>query len=553
MKGFFMNKMLLIKKIIFFGMLILMCGLLYSQSSAANIYVDQTLSSDCIANNYSVTNRNCTGSDGNAYSNFRIALTHLASGNDMYLRGGTYTATTADGSGSSGAVWNLPFAANGTSSKWTTLQSYPGEWAILDGNSQYGHGVVLGYKYTDSTLSGAADYHHWLIQRLEITGGSGTVKGEAGGIWMNGGPNIFRYLYIHDNTNASQDENPNGLTGKIWHDVIVEYNYFKNNGCPIGAGTNCSHIAIYTDYKWDTRDIYDINHAVRSNTIRYNLFDGSEVGFKHKGGQQLGDDSGTDMRYKDYGDKIHHNIFLNSSIAIMARQDFIQVNNNISDGGRIEDQDVCSTCSQTYNTTIYNNTVLSSYIGHPVPYATPLTLLKPYLWFVNNIVDTYTNTWDSSSITVGHQMAITGGSIDITNAKINNNFVYRPGSSTHYSIGRGLQSCSEFLSTADMNRCYSTSNYTNATSGLYKGSSGADKYITNGSFVIGSTTIANGGIGGNHPYLLGVKFPSYVGATNPNDQKNNAWVNGVLSLSNVNVLKESKGIPSWSPSTVGWQ
>ena len=61
-----------------------------------------------------------------------------------------------------------------------------------------------------------------------------------------------------------------------------------------------------------------------------------------------------------------------------------------------------------------------------------------------------------------------------------------------------------------------------------QGSSGAYKYMTNRNhYLEGSKTIANGGIGGSHPYLAGVIIPSYVGATDPN---NDSWVDTVLNL-----------------------
>ena len=36
-------------------------------SQAVNLYVDQTLSTDCTIGNYSTTNRACTGTDGATY------------------------------------------------------------------------------------------------------------------------------------------------------------------------------------------------------------------------------------------------------------------------------------------------------------------------------------------------------------------------------------------------------------------------------------------------------------------------------------------------------
>jgi hypothetical protein len=53
---------------------------------------------------------------------------------------------------------------------------------------------------------------------------------------------------------------------------------------------------------------------------------------------------------------------------------------------------------------------------------------------------------------------------------------------------------------------------------------------------------------------LSTTLPSYVGATNPNDLKNNAWVAGVLSLSNVEILKAgSERDPWWVTSVPSWK
>ena len=70
---------------------------------------------------------------------------------------------------------------------------------------------------------------------------------------------------------------------------------------------------------------------------------------------------------------------------------------------------------------------------------------------------------------------------------------------------------------------------------MYAGTTGANKFITLGSHLIeGSTKIADGGIGGPHPYLPGVTLPSYVGAVDPN---NSSWVSNLLCLTDIDVLK----------------
>jgi len=68
--------------------------------------------------------------------------------------------------------------------------------------------------------------------------------------------------------------------------------------------------------------------------------------------------------------------------------------------------------------------------------------------------------------------------------------------------------------------------------------------------VDGSKTLANAGIGVNHPFLPGVVIPSYVGATNPDDD---VWVDGVSSLANVSTLMNGgAGDPDWIEGGGGW-
>ena len=79
------------------------------------------------------------------------------------------------------------------------------------------------------------------------------------------------------------------------------------------------------------------HYAIKNNIIRYNLFKNGSAGIKHKGNQLLtgrnpGGGEGFDNTNKDWGDKIHHNIFIGlDDIAIRGKQDFVQIYNNIMD------------------------------------------------------------------------------------------------------------------------------------------------------------------------------------------------------------------------------
>jgi hypothetical protein len=62
-------------------------GLVYGQI----IYVDNQLSSDCTSGNYSITNRDCSGSDGDAYKTLAGAASVAAPGTEVVIRGGVYS------------------------------------------------------------------------------------------------------------------------------------------------------------------------------------------------------------------------------------------------------------------------------------------------------------------------------------------------------------------------------------------------------------------------------------------------------------------------------
>jgi hypothetical protein len=535
-------------------------------SCAANIYVDQTLTSDCTAKDYSIANRACTGtvSDGNAYRTIQSAINSMNVGDTIMMRGGTYLVKS---SGTDEAI-NIPVVKNGNSwaqGHFNTLKSYPGEWAKIDGQgSSSSVGVVLGLYSHDK--QGLDDLKFWVFEKFEVTGGTviGPNGGEGSAIWANGGPNKFRYLYIHDNWTTNQSENPVGLTSVVPHDSTVEYCVFKHNGCGGSGdvGTNCAHIAFYTSYLYTKCP--DLIHCVHDNVVRYNYMEDAIVGVKHKAEEILASD-GTDMVWKTHGDNWHHNIIRNSYVGIMTRQDFAQVYNNIVEindqtGAGIETSDISSTNDEQHNNTYYNNTIYNGTMQYNVPYGAQLqpVLFHPYWWAVNNILDHATDGQDGGypGINAGVGMVPSGGTVVMTNAKIDRNLFYQKITASPFRMGRQTaSSCTDRLATAKFNSCYTANNWDMSGNGLYLSTAWPNKYVTNGSFKVSeSMTIANGGVGIHHPYLSGVNIPSYVGATNPND---NAWVAGVFNLSVLNAdgiptnLRDAPdGDPSWIEASV---
>ena len=547
------NTMFYKLKIIFF---ILTFSLIGSAGFAADIYVDQTLSQNITDGKYSIANRNNSGSDGNAYTTIQAAVNAMNGGDDIYLRGGTYSL--------SGSTVEIPATADGTEANWSSIQSYPGEWAILDGeNNVTGyHGVMLGAFGT----GGDAPRAYWKFERLELTRG-GNSEAYAP-IWMNYGPIIVRYCYIHDNTCSRAGlYNAGGVKGKAWHNSIIEYNYFYNNG-----GTNDdygSDICIYSDYVADPTQV-NINLATHKNTIRYNYFVDSQQAIKYKNFQSLSlDNSGNHTTYKDYGDNIHHNIIINASRDQHFSQDFVQLHHNIFDNcGIIRTQEVNDDPRERFYSTVYNNLFLrtrfsvsrNNYAGIASNYRVPEDYgdLHPHAYVCNNISEDVSGLNDGRrdfSIFFIYKTGLDWeNQLNWNTVTVENNLFYGDTQDDNvFKVYQNDYSVNGFESAG-----YATINYATTNPGLHPT---GEKYKINGTFELGrnNKTIADGGFGKAHPYLSGINIPSYLGVCDPSKDSGSGWapnspnpddagwIDYVLSLQNIDTLKGYSTIGSPLP------
>lgn len=524
---------------------------------SAVIYVDNVLSNNCTAGNYSISNRSCSGSDGNAWRSIQEAINAMTPGDTIYMRGGTYypTAQTVE-------CIRIPPSKNGSGwsqGRYNKLASYPGEWAIIDGQNSCGsRGVGLGAY--DATFDGSIDIKYWVFERFEIRNARSADGQFSWGLFVNGGPNYFRYLYIHNNQATTGANNPFGLGGYHWQNSVVEYCFFRDNGVTPAstADTNPAHIGVFSDYNWASiasNGWYENSSRVSTykNEYRYNYMYGGNVGFKHKGAQFLTGRTNPGSGFSDarntYGDKFHHNIIVNTlAQCIGAHQDFMQVYNNICDntgrGLNVQYQNN----GGFYKVVLYNNTIMNNTMGGIIRFMYSdysNEILQHYGWDYNNILDNITSysgycTYNSLALCEG-----TAPQFDLSNYHSNNNYFYRSPTSSVYSMRRSGYTASAFesqtLTGAPRNvyaNAYSSGNP------LYYGTSGADKYRARGAHILENViTISNGGAGIAHPYLAGTYIPSYVGATNPSDDR---WVSGVLSLSSVATLMSGgSGDPDW--------
>jgi len=523
--------------------IILIITFCYSTLNASTIYVDQTLSSSITNGTYNKVTRTSGGTDGNAYRTLREVIWGTngtngaaSAGDTILLRGGTYREAWGN-AGSYGAAMQIPQRLNGTSwtaGSYTIISSYPGEWAILDGSTDgYYFGVGYGNLSWDN---GAGALRYIKFERLGITGGS------SAGLGIVLGPVWVTYCYIYENgKGAYGDGNRGGISGRRLMNSIIEYNYFYNN-----SGTsdhNKAHIVIYSDYLYQSYT-YDFNNCNRDNEIRYNLFEGStNTAFKDKAAQFLGAHPSpygfmTDMTNRAHGNKIHHNIGSGCQTLIYSKQDYAQIHNNISLGGSITSVDG-SAEYPVFHRSVYNNTVIGSYISETIGYTRTESELDLAWFCTNNIISNFSYSDYSPSIGIAVMWRRDSPcTYDYTwnDTYIDRNLIYRPGSTSYHFGLPNSYACksSRWVTTSAFNTATGTTNYTTSTDGLFLGSSGANRYKINSSFSLGSgRTAGAGGVGANHPYLSGVTIPTYLGAVDPN---NSSWVDTVLGLANLQNL-----------------
>lgn len=529
-------------------------------TGVTGLFVDKTVAQ---STTYDPDTRTIGSGDQPCYTTIQAAVDAMASGDDIYVRGAISGGTETYFENVSIKGTTHP---DGTAGNYCSLQSYPGEWAEVDGQglADYTIGKINNGRDNGNDLA------YWKFERLGITGGCLTNQGA--GLYISGGPFIVQYNDIHDNTCAGFSENPGGIVGYCWQDSVCRFNRFVNNGSTTPS-LNSSHITIFTDFNWSSIAQNGYTGAldpVARNDWSYNNFNGANVGFKHKGGQLFtGRNPGTadfDDTFSTYGDRFHHNYFNGQiDIGLLAEQDFAQVYNNIFDNQqRIAISFNYQPDFQIYKTVTYNNTCQNTAFDAVARWGAKYfdgvftENEEHYGWDLNNIIDSHNgnhNGWYTAY--AFNVFAYSGGartpytSPGWSNYIGSNNYLYRQNISI---IFKAYANPTIFTYTAAQYEVNTTTGspkvvYANAFDGgnlLYVGTTGSDKYLTVGTHLIeAGVTVADGGTGGAHPYLAGVTIPSYVGAANPAD---NAWVDGVvIDIASTAFLKAQTGgtDPSW--------
>lgn len=210
-------------------------------AQAASIHVDGSLSADCTSGNYSIANRNCTGSDGNAYRRVNI-VTIASAGDIVYVRGGTY-------SGNTNAFDVKVSGVNATNPPtYVTFQNYPGETPIFSGQTATIPSLLIenrsavkvaGIRFQDAVfLFQAIDSNNIMIDNCTFY--NGTDSGTRVLKIVRGHHNIVQNS-VFDKTNGDslgfEDSNYNLVIGNTFTDArhnllrfaCSSYNIAKNN------------------------------------------------------------------------------------------------------------------------------------------------------------------------------------------------------------------------------------------------------------------------------------------------------------------------------------
>ncbi len=528
----------------------------YAAETIDTIYADSSITDSCAT--YNPATRSCSGGSEQCYRRIQWAVNKMAAGDHILVRAGTYFEKVT-----------LPSAKNGTAwidGNYNLLKSYSGEWATINGGDT-GQKIGAITDGQDSTYD-VVGVAFWKIDSLGITGGAEVDNIDAAGISLDIGPFKFTHLKIFNNLSGSAGENPAGIRGYLYDSCIIEYCMFDSNGClPPIDDINPGHILIFGDYKehslYDTGFTYTGPGCSRiRNTIRYNYFGYALNGYHDKnegilcGRDQA--DEGYEDDYKYYGVNVHHNYWTTYYRALNVRTDFAQVHHNIFKACSIAITGTAADEATNYRQCFYNNTIyrapwvviqVHNTNDHISDVTTPETL--SYVYMYNNINDSCRNIdgWDKSIYTVTRPYS-SDSYARYDSVHLGNNYTYRylpygedPVGDQIFYLGYSGDEGNR-LTLAEYNTRYSRSilhflQAYDAGNLLYTNS---DLKTRNAHTVNGSLTVANGGIGGNHPYLDGVTIPSYIGATGGDT----LWVDTVLALIS---LGDEEDVPQYNLTT----
>jgi hypothetical protein len=525
---------------------IVVCLAMGRSASAKVIYADSQLKDDVTDGTYSVKDRGPGGHDGDAYRTIQGGVKAMAPGDTLLLRGGTFKERAIS-----------LRKKRGSAEAWFTLRSYPGEWAVVDGEHAEGPGGKTSSVFGVSPDAPA----YWRFQWFEVTGG-GPAWADADGVtpttrvpksgehvdgcgfsFYPGDHLVFDHLYIHNNYQGIWSFEDENLTGA--HDIVVTHCRLKDNSWPKDPTGETTQVSFAGDHNYFRRPI-NILTANTGNEVRYNLMEGSPVAYRDMYFQfLLRTHVGDDMAAKARGNRIHHNIIRGvQKRALVIKQDFSQVYNNIidSDGaGMIIGNSPNTFTREPFHVVVYNNLFMTPadnpwrnaiFLNHGEDTGTvdvakcnyPDGPGHPFCYFWNNIIERKGAAKSAVGINVKFDREKDPQKVDMSTVHIDNNYFYG-WSPSDAAIQVGTRkdqfAVDQYLAKGWAKALYAAE--AKPDNPLHEPGS---PYKMRKEHTIGGTTLGKGGVSRPHPYLENVAIPGYVGPVDPDKD----WTDDVLNL-----------------------
>jgi hypothetical protein len=298
----------------------LLLFLVPSLAEAANRYVDASLSATCVGSTYSIASRNCTGTDGTGYKTLREGLRAMVASDQVFIRAGSYNATTGTGTYGNTALdtWGCTPSCPTSWETATRVSNYPGETAIITG----------AFNLDSAITGGPIEY---LIIQGDVRANL-IVQGGSGGWRFHGG-----LTHVRLQTTTVQNSTENGISGggncstTFATDIQIIDNLIQSNGDATSGSGPINEHGIYPgcSRSWLVeRNTIRNNHAWQVHfyasgvnnhlnaTIRYNLVEG------HKSGSTSG--SGI-LISQGSGHRIHNNVVVSPGSGGAALQNCIDL------------------------------------------------------------------------------------------------------------------------------------------------------------------------------------------------------------------------------------
>jgi beta propeller repeat protein/parallel beta-helix repeat protein len=217
-------------------------AILTSLSLGAVIYVDNQLADDCTSGEYSIANRDNSGSDGDAYNTAQEAADVSAPGDTIYFRGGTHYERTSTAS----AVPVLRILTSGTLELPITYKNYNGEEVILSAdNLSYANkynAVALGVKPSSPEEISGQGVQNIVIEGLiaeDATYEGLAIFGPANKYASAENPTeniVIRNVIARNNSGGNGIGQGINSVGKLVN-VLIEYcEAYNNTGTGISLG-----------------------------------------------------------------------------------------------------------------------------------------------------------------------------------------------------------------------------------------------------------------------------------------------------------------------------